>query len=37
MGQAVDEVKAAADHVTATVNEDGAALEISRWFPATDG
>jgi HAD superfamily hydrolase (TIGR01484 family) len=37
MGQAVDEVRAAADHVTATVNEDGAALEISRWFPATDG
>jgi hydroxymethylpyrimidine pyrophosphatase-like HAD family hydrolase len=37
MGQAVDEVRAAADHVTATVNEDGAALEISRWFPASDG
>ena len=35
MGQAVDEVKAAADDVTATVDEDGAALELARWFPAT--
>ncbi|HSF35899.1 MAG TPA: HAD family hydrolase [Nocardioides sp.] len=33
MGQAVDEVKAAADDVTATVNDEGAAVEISRWFP----
>ncbi|WP_141014854.1 HAD family hydrolase [Nocardioides sambongensis] len=33
MGQAVDEVKETADAVTATVDEDGAALEISRWFP----
>jgi hydroxymethylpyrimidine pyrophosphatase-like HAD family hydrolase len=32
MGQAVDEVKQAADAVTATVNEDGAALEIDTWF-----
>jgi Cof subfamily protein (haloacid dehalogenase superfamily) len=33
MGQAVDEVKAAADDVTASVNDEGAALEMSRWFP----
>lgn len=33
MGQAVDEVKAAADDVTATVHEDGAVLELRRWFP----
>lgn len=33
MGQAVEEVRAAADHVTAPVHEDGAAVEISRWFP----
>ncbi|WP_203337558.1 HAD family hydrolase [Nocardioides limicola] len=32
MGQAVLEVKQAADHVTATVNEDGAAIELDRWF-----
>jgi HAD superfamily hydrolase (TIGR01484 family) len=31
MGQAPDEVKAAADAVTASVEEDGAALEILRW------
>ena len=37
MGQAVDEVKAAADDVTAPVHEDGAALEISRWFPPVGG
>jgi HAD superfamily hydrolase (TIGR01484 family) len=30
-GQAPDEVKAAADAVTASVEEDGAALEILRW------
>ncbi|HWU21793.1 MAG TPA: HAD hydrolase family protein, partial [Nocardioides sp.] len=36
MGQAVDEVKQAADAVTATVNEDGAALEIERWFGGAD-
>ena len=33
MGQAVEEVRAAADHVTATVYDDGAALEIAGWFP----
>ena len=33
MGQAVEEVIAAADDVTATVNDEGAAVEISRWFP----
>lgn len=32
MGQAPDEVKEIADHVTGTVEEDGAAVEISRWF-----
>lgn len=32
MGQAPDEVKAVADHVTGTVEEDGAAVEIRRWF-----
>ncbi len=32
MGQAVDEVRQAADDVTATVHEDGAALELRRWF-----
>ena len=33
MGQSVDEVKAAADHVTGSVLDDGAAVEINRWFP----
>jgi hydroxymethylpyrimidine pyrophosphatase-like HAD family hydrolase len=33
MGQAVEEVRAAADHVTGTVYDDGAAVEISRWYP----
>jgi len=33
MGQAVDEVKAAADAVTAGVDDDGAAVELARWFP----
>ncbi len=33
MGQAVDEVKAAADHVTGSVHDEGAAVEMSRWFP----
>jgi len=33
MGQSVDEVKAAADDVTASVHDEGAALEMSRWFP----
>ena len=32
MGQAVDEVKAAADDVTVSVNDEGAAVEMSRWF-----
>jgi HAD superfamily hydrolase (TIGR01484 family) len=32
MGQAVEEVRAAADDVTAGVGEDGAALELDRWF-----
>jgi len=34
MGQSVEEVRAAADHVTDTVWEDGAVSELSRWFPA---
>jgi len=33
MGQAVDEVKAAADDVTVSVHDEGAAVEMSRWFP----
>ncbi len=32
MGQAVEEVRAVADAVTATVYDDGAAQEIDRWF-----
>ncbi|HET6625360.1 MAG TPA: HAD family hydrolase [Nocardioidaceae bacterium] len=32
MGQAPDEVKAAADAVAGTVHEDGAAEELNRWF-----
>ena len=32
MGQAVQEVLEAADDVTDTVYEDGAAAEIARWF-----
>lgn len=32
MGQAINEVKDAADHVTAPVELDGAAEEIERWF-----
>lgn len=36
MGQAVEEVRAAADAVTGTVYDDGAATEISRWFPPED-
>src|SRR3546814_11325300 len=32
MGQAVDKVLAAADDVTLAVNEDGAAVELDRWF-----
>ncbi|MDT0202500.1 HAD family hydrolase [Nocardioides sp. AE5] len=33
MGQAVEKVRDAADHVTEPVDEDGAAIEVSRWFP----
>ena len=32
MGQAVEEVRAAADAVTAGVHEDGAAVELDRWY-----
>jgi hypothetical protein len=35
MGQAVPEVHEAADATTLTVDEDGAAAELSLWFPAT--
>jgi HAD superfamily hydrolase (TIGR01484 family) len=35
MGHAPPEVQAAADHVTAPVQEDGAAIELRRWFPAS--
>lgn len=34
MGQAIEEVRSAADAVTGTADEDGAALELERWFPA---
>ena len=34
MGQAVEEVRAVADAVTSTVDDDGAAVEMSRWWPA---
>ncbi len=34
MGQAVDEVKAAADAVTDTVYDDGVATELRLWFPS---
>jgi len=33
MGQAVEEVIAAADDVTDAVYDDGAATELARWFP----
>ncbi|MGH3345650.1 MAG: HAD family hydrolase [Nocardioides sp.] len=33
MGQAVEEVKAAADAVADTVYDDGVVTELSRWFP----
>ncbi|WP_134765722.1 HAD family hydrolase [Nocardioides sp. 1609] len=33
MGQAVEEVRAAADAVTETVYDDGVAVELGRWFP----
>lgn len=32
MGQAIDEVRAVADDVTATVHDDGVATELHRWF-----
>ena len=32
MGQASDDVQAAADHVTASVHDDGVARELERWF-----
>ncbi|WP_258236798.1 HAD family hydrolase [Nocardioides campestrisoli] len=35
MGQAVEEVRAAADAGTETVYDNGAAVEIDRWFPST--
>ena len=35
MGQSIEDVQAAADHVTETVYDDGAAVELSRWFPET--
>jgi HAD superfamily hydrolase (TIGR01484 family) len=34
MGQSVDAVKEAADFVTDSVVDEGAAVEMSRWFPA---
>jgi Cof subfamily protein (haloacid dehalogenase superfamily) len=34
MGQAIPEVLEAADAITLPVEEDGAAVEISRWYPA---
>jgi HAD superfamily hydrolase (TIGR01484 family) len=33
MGQSVEEVKEAADAVTGTVHDEGAATELARWFP----
>jgi hydroxymethylpyrimidine pyrophosphatase-like HAD family hydrolase len=32
MGQAVEEVRAAAHHVTESVYDDGVAVELDRWF-----
>jgi hydroxymethylpyrimidine pyrophosphatase-like HAD family hydrolase len=34
MGQAVEEVRAAADAVTESVHDDGCTRELERWFPA---
>jgi HAD superfamily hydrolase (TIGR01484 family) len=34
MGQSIEEVREAADAVTDSVYDDGAATELSRWFPA---
>jgi hydroxymethylpyrimidine pyrophosphatase-like HAD family hydrolase len=33
MGQSVEAVREVADDVTDTVYDDGAAVEIGRWFP----
>ena len=33
MGQAVEVVQDAADAVTGTVHDEGAATELARWFP----
>jgi hydroxymethylpyrimidine pyrophosphatase-like HAD family hydrolase len=33
MGQAIDEVKEAADAVAGTVYDEGAATELDRWWP----
>ena len=35
MGQSIEEVRDAADDVTETVYDDGAAVELARWFPET--
>ncbi len=32
MGQSVDVVRESADHVTDSVDDDGAAVELERWF-----
>ncbi|MGL5808432.1 MAG: HAD family hydrolase [Nocardioides sp.] len=37
MGQAIDVVRDAADQVTGTVYDDGAAAELERWFPVVAG
>ncbi len=37
MGQAIEEVLAVADDVTASVYEDGLAVELDRWFGPTSG
>jgi hydroxymethylpyrimidine pyrophosphatase-like HAD family hydrolase len=36
MGNAAGEVKEVADDVTASVDDDGVALELSRWFDDVD-
>jgi hydroxymethylpyrimidine pyrophosphatase-like HAD family hydrolase len=33
MGQAIEVVRDAADAVTGTVHDEGAATELARWFP----
>jgi hydroxymethylpyrimidine pyrophosphatase-like HAD family hydrolase len=33
MGQSVEEVRTAADHVTASVHDDGVVEELDRWYP----